>query len=93
MFNSTFLLLTGLITFLVCLILSAILASHFTKPLIEMGEVAKAMTRLDFSKKYEGRRVDEIRAARRLAQPALRPPRGGHPRAANLQRTAGAGDP
>ena len=60
MFNSTFLLLTGLITFLVCLILSAILASHFTKPLIEMGEVAKAMTRLDFSKKYEGRRVDEI---------------------------------
>lgn len=60
MFNSTFLLLTGLVTFLVCLVLSAILASHFTKPLIEMGEVAKAMTRLDFSKKYEGRRVDEI---------------------------------
>lgn len=60
MFNMTFLVITGLVTLLICLALSAFLASHFTKPLIEMGEVAKAMTRLDFSKKYEGRRTDEI---------------------------------
>lgn len=60
MFNTTFLLITGFITLIICLALSAVLASHFTKPLIEMGEVAKAMTRLDFSKKYEGRRNDEV---------------------------------
>lgn len=60
MFNTTFLLITGFITLIICLALSAVLASHFTKPLIEMGEVAKAMARLDFSKKYEGRRNDEV---------------------------------
>ena len=60
MFNMTFLVITGMVTLLICLALSAFLASHFTKPLIEMGEVAKAMTRLDFSKKYEGGRTDEI---------------------------------
>lgn len=60
MFNSTFLLITGLITLLICLALSAVLASHFTRPLIEMGDVAKAMAKLDFSKKYEGRQNDEI---------------------------------
>ena len=60
MFNSAFLLITGLITLLICLALSAVLASHFTRPLIEMGDVAKAMAKLDFSKKYEGRQTDEI---------------------------------
>ena len=60
MFNMTFLVITGMVTLLICLALSAFLASHFTKPLIEMGEVAKAMTRLDCSKKYEGGRTDEI---------------------------------
>lgn len=60
MFNSTFLLISGFVTLIICLALSAVLASHFTKPLIEMGEVAKSMTRLDFSKKYEGHREDEI---------------------------------
>lgn len=60
MFNSTFLLITGLISLLICLILSALLASHFTRPLIQMGQVAQSMARLDFSNKYEGRRNDEI---------------------------------
>lgn len=60
MFNSTFLLITGVITLFICLILGAVLASHFTRPLIEMGGIAKSMAHLDFSQKYEGSRVDEI---------------------------------
>lgn len=59
-FNSTFLLVTGLATLLVCLALGAVLASHFTRPLIAIGSVAEAMAGLDFSKKYEGRADDEI---------------------------------
>ncbi|MFR4978563.1 MAG: sensor histidine kinase [Butyricicoccus sp.] len=60
MFNSTFLLIAGAVTLVICLILGAILASHFTKPLIEMGSIAKSMAHLDFSQKYEGDEVDEI---------------------------------
>ncbi len=60
MFNSTFLLISGAATLLICLVLGAVLASHFTRPLIEMGEIAQSMAHLDFSKKYEGERVDEI---------------------------------
>ena len=59
-FNSTFLLLSGLVTLLVCLLLGAVLATHFSRPLIEIGGVAEAMAGLDFSKKYEGRADDEI---------------------------------
>ena len=60
MFNSTFLLITGSATLLICLVLGAVLASHFTRPLIEMGNIAESMAHLDFSQKYEGDRVDEI---------------------------------
>lgn len=59
-FNSTFLLLSGLITLLVCLALGAVLAAHFSRPLIEIRDVAEAMAGLDFSKQYEGRADDEI---------------------------------
>ena len=60
MFNSIFLLITGAVTLVICLILGAVLASYFTKPLIEMGSIAKSMAHLDFSQKYEGDEIDEI---------------------------------
>ncbi len=60
MFNSTFLLITGMVTLFICLILGAVLASHFTRPLIEMGRIAESMAHLDFSQKYEGDQADEI---------------------------------
>lgn len=60
MFNSTFLLITGAVTLVICLILGAVLASYFTRPLIEMGSIAKSMAHLDFSQKYEGDEIDEI---------------------------------
>lgn len=60
MFNSIFLLITGIVTLFICLILGAVLASHFTRPLIEMGRIADAMSHLDFSQKYEGDQADEI---------------------------------
>lgn len=59
-FNLTFLLISGGITLLICVCLAFLLARHFTGPLIEISGVANAMSELDFSKKYEGSRQDEI---------------------------------
>lgn len=59
-FTMTFLLIAGIFTFLVCMIFAYFISRRFSKPLIEMKNVANSMATLDFSKKYTGTATDEI---------------------------------
>ncbi len=59
-FNLTFLAITGLLTLAVCTVLAYVVSRQFTRPLIEIEEVATAMAELDFSKQYTGAATDEI---------------------------------
>ncbi len=59
-FNSTFLLIAGLATLLLCMGMAYLLSRHFVKPLIEIEEVATAMADLNFKKNYTGGANDEI---------------------------------
>ncbi len=59
-FNSTFLLIAGLATLLLCMGMAYFLSRHFVKPLIEIEEVATAMADLNFKKNYTGNATDEI---------------------------------
>lgn len=59
-FNLTFLFITGLLTLFVCIFLAYIISEQFSRPLIKMEEIATAMAKLDFSKKYNGKANDEI---------------------------------
>lgn len=59
-FNLTFLAITGLLTLAVCIGLAYFVSRQFTRPLIEIEEVATAMADLDFSKQYTGAATDEI---------------------------------
>ncbi len=58
--NFVFLLISGLIALLVCLIVGYQIGKRFTRPITEMIDVANAVSRLDFSKKYTGRQNDEL---------------------------------
>lgn len=60
MFNFVFLVISGLFALFVCLICGYFIAGWFTRPLTEMKEVAQAVSRMDFSKKYTGNSQDEI---------------------------------
>ncbi len=53
LFNLTFLLISGALALIVCLVLGYMLSARFAKPLKEMTEVADSVARLDFSKKYQ----------------------------------------
>lgn len=59
-FNSTFLLIAGMLTLLLCIGLAYLVSRHFTRPLIEIEEVATAMADLNFNKTYTGTSRDEI---------------------------------
>ena len=59
-FNLTFLMMSALLTLLVCIVPAYFSSRMFTRPLIEIEEVATAMAGLDFSKQYRGRADDEI---------------------------------
>lgn len=60
--NFVFLMISGLVALLVCLVAGYFISSKFTRPIEEMTEVADAVSRLDFSKKYTGSYHDEIGA-------------------------------
>ncbi|NBH79576.1 HAMP domain-containing protein [Clostridiaceae bacterium] len=59
-FNSFFLMIASIFTLLICLLVGYLISRQFTRPLIQIGDVADSMARLDFSKKYEGNSKDEI---------------------------------
>ena len=59
-FNSTFLLIAGLVSLLVCLVAAYLISRRFTDPLIDMSEAADAMAGLDFSRKVAAGSEDEI---------------------------------
>lgn len=59
-FNSTFLLISSAATFFICILLAYLLSNQFSRPLIEIEEVATAMADMDFSKQYTGKSCDEI---------------------------------
>ena len=58
--NFIFLIFSGLIALLVCLICGYLIGRNFTRPISEMTEVADSIARLDFSKKYTGKDRDEL---------------------------------
>ena len=59
-FNFLFLLISGLLALLACLIAGYFIGNTFTRPVIEMTDVANRMAKLDFSKKYTGHDHDEL---------------------------------
>lgn len=59
-FNSFFLMIASVFTLLLCLVIGYFISRQFTRPLIQMGDIAESIARLDFSKKYEGRSLDEV---------------------------------
>lgn len=60
-FNFVFLMISGFVALLVCLLFGGVMSSRFARPLTEMTEVANSVARLDFSKKYTGEQTtDEI---------------------------------
>lgn len=58
--NFVFLMISGLVALLACLIAGFFIGGHFTRPVIQMTEVANSVARLDFSKKYTGTDSDEL---------------------------------
>lgn len=59
-FANMFIIILSLIAFAVCLLLSLFASKKFTKPIIELSDIATSMATLDFSKKYSGKIDDEI---------------------------------
>lgn len=55
-----FFIITGIITIIVGSIIILFLSKRFTKPILELNEIAQRMAKLDFSKKYTGKTNDEI---------------------------------
>lgn len=55
-----FFLITGLITILTGLLIVFLFAGRFTKPILQLNEIAQRMAKLDFSKKYDIKTYDEI---------------------------------
>lgn len=59
-FNSFFLMIASIFTLCLCLAIGYVISRQFTRPLIQMGDIAESIARLDFSKKYEGKSLDEV---------------------------------
>jgi two-component system sensor histidine kinase VanS len=59
-FANRFFLLTGLLILFAGVIVAMILSRLFTGPIVRINEIARAMSRLDFSHRYTGHRRDEI---------------------------------
>lgn len=59
-FNSTFLLIAGFFSLLVCIAAAWLISRRFTTPLVQMSRAADAMAGLDFSQKVQTRGEDEI---------------------------------
>ncbi|MBQ8144689.1 MAG: HAMP domain-containing protein, partial [Butyricicoccus sp.] len=59
-FNSTFLLIAGFFSLLVCIAAAWIISRRFTAPLVQMSRAADAMAGLDFSQKVHTRGEDEV---------------------------------
>lgn len=59
-FNAIFLLISGGMTLLMCLIWGYFLSKRFTEPLIAMNQLATDMAGMDFTQKYHGKAQDEV---------------------------------
>lgn len=57
---NTFLAFTGIVTIIIGGLLVLIFARWFTKPILELNDIARSMARLDFSQKYKVTTRDEI---------------------------------
>ncbi len=58
--NLAFLIASGFAALLACLAAGFFIGGKFTRPITEMTQLARAITRLDFSKKYTGTYHDEL---------------------------------
>lgn len=58
--NLAFLIASAFAALLACLIAGFFIGGKFTRPITEMTQLARAITRLDFSKKYTGTYHDEL---------------------------------
>ncbi|MCD8356213.1 MAG: HAMP domain-containing histidine kinase [Clostridia bacterium] len=58
--NFIFLIFSGLVALLACLVAGYFIGRKFTRPITEMTEVANSIAKLDFSKKYTGNYDDEL---------------------------------
>lgn len=58
--TNRFLIIGGAIALLISAMLGYVISNTFTKPIIELNNISKRMSNLDFSKKYEVTTEDEI---------------------------------
>ena len=57
--SNTFLYMIGGITLVIAAILITFISKRFTEPIQELNEIAKKMSRLDFSKKFQPKEIDD----------------------------------
>ncbi|AHM57389.1 sensor histidine kinase ResE [Peptoclostridium acidaminophilum DSM 3953] len=58
--NQTFHIYAAILTLLIGLVGALLFSKGFVRPILDIAEIAKRVEKLDFSKKYEGGRQDEI---------------------------------
>jgi len=60
--SNTFLMIVGIICILISSIITYFVSKAFTRPILELNDIAQKMSNLDFSKKYNADTNDEIGA-------------------------------
>lgn len=58
--TNQFLLISGAVTLLISLLLLALVARSFTRPIRQLSSIAQSISRLDFSHRYTGQGRDEL---------------------------------
>lgn len=59
-FSNVFIGAAGLLALLVSLLVALMISKRFTRPIVELSDIATSMASLDFSKKYQGKNDDEL---------------------------------
>ncbi len=57
--SNSFLYLIGIVTILIGGVVVSIISAKYTKPIVELNDIARKMANLDFSKKYEEKEIDD----------------------------------
>ena len=59
-YSRFFIMITGCVTLLFSLVMAFLISRHWVKPILEINDITKRMSQLDFSKKFTGKTTDEI---------------------------------
>lgn len=59
-YSRFFTLIAGMLTMIVSMGIAFLISRHWVKPILDINEITKKMSKLDFSKKFSGKTTDEI---------------------------------